>query len=81
VQISRVEIDDQTFARGFASATGLPLSLGQAVATLGKAIREGYFAIQNDVVEELTGSPALSLKSVVIAEQSAAPSARPGGAP
>jgi NAD(P)H dehydrogenase (quinone) len=56
-------VDDDTFVEGL-TAAGLPEPAARAIATYGRAIREGYIDGTSDAVENLTGRPPRSLREV-----------------
>jgi NAD(P)H dehydrogenase (quinone) len=59
-----VEIDDETFAQE-ARAAGVSDLMVDALTGMGRAVREGYFAVQTDAVQELTGLAPQSLLAVL----------------
>jgi NAD(P)H dehydrogenase (quinone) len=61
--VEAVAVDDDTFVGGIAAA-GLPEPAGRAIATYGRAIREGHIDGTSDAVENLTGRPPRSLREV-----------------
>jgi NAD(P)H dehydrogenase (quinone) len=63
-EIEYVEVDDAAFAE-HCRATGVPDLMVDALTGMGKAIREGYFAIKTDQVQELTGVAPLPLRQVL----------------
>jgi NAD(P)H dehydrogenase (quinone) len=60
--VEAVVVDD-TFVEGL-TATGLPEPAARAIATYGRAIREGYLDGTSEAVENLTGRPPRSLQEV-----------------
>ena len=61
--VEAVAVDDDTFVEGL-TAVGLPEPAARAIATYGRAIREGYIEGTSDAVENLTGRPPRSLREV-----------------
>ena len=61
--VEAVAVDDDTFVDGL-TAAGLPEPAARAIATYGRAIREGYIDGTSDAVENLTGRPPRSLREV-----------------
>jgi NAD(P)H dehydrogenase (quinone) len=64
VPVSAVALDDAAFVAG-AVASGLPEAVAQLLAGFGRAIREGHLDQRSDVVERLTGRPAIAVEVVV----------------
>jgi NAD(P)H dehydrogenase (quinone) len=62
--IEYVEVGDDEFAEHLRK-NGVPDLMVDALSGMGKAIREGYFAIATDRVEELTGSAPAPLRDVL----------------
>lgn len=56
-------VDDEAFVRSLA-ASGLPEPAAHAVASFGRAIREGFVGGASGTVENLTGRPPRSLREV-----------------
>ena len=63
-EIEYIEVDDETFAEE-ARAAGVPELMVEALTGMGKAVREGYFAVQTEAFEELTGKKSASLDDVL----------------
>jgi NAD(P)H dehydrogenase (quinone) len=61
--VEAVAVDDDTFVEGL-TAAGLPEPAARAIATYGRAIREGYIEGTSDAVENLTGHAPRSLREV-----------------
>jgi NAD(P)H dehydrogenase (quinone) len=61
--VEAVAVDDDTFVEGLTAAC-LPEPAARAIATYGRAIREGYIDGTSDAVENLTGRPPRSLREV-----------------
>lgn len=61
--VEAVAVDDEAFVRGLA-ASGLPEPAAHAVASFGRAIREGFLDQSSGAVENLTGRPPRSLREV-----------------
>jgi NAD(P)H dehydrogenase (quinone) len=61
--VEAVAVDDDTFVEGL-TAAGLPEPAARAIATYGRAIREGYIDQTSDAVENLTGRAPRSLREV-----------------
>lgn len=59
-----VEVDDETFARETAAA-GVPQLMVEALTGMGRAVREGYFAVQTDDYHRVTGRDPLPLREVL----------------
>jgi NAD(P)H dehydrogenase (quinone) len=64
-ELEYVEVDDETFAAEAREAGVVPLMV-DALTGMGKAVREGYFAVQTDMVEQLTGRKPASLDDVLV---------------
>jgi NAD(P)H dehydrogenase (quinone) len=62
-----VRVDDATLAAGFAEATGLPLVVGELIASFGRAAREGYLDALSGDVERLAGRAPKTLREVLSA--------------
>ena len=67
--VEAVAVDDDTFVKGL-TAAGLPEPAARAIATYGRAIREGYIDQTSDAVENLSGDPPGSLREVFEAHRS-----------
>jgi NAD(P)H dehydrogenase (quinone) len=66
--VEAVAVDDATFVAGIVDTAGGDDHArygAELVASLGRAIREGYFAGVTDTVVKLTGRPALTLEQVL----------------
>jgi NAD(P)H dehydrogenase (quinone) len=63
-EVEYVEIDDENFAEQTRAAGVEPLMV-DALTGMGRAVREGYFAVRTDAVEELTGRPPKTLDQVL----------------
>jgi NAD(P)H dehydrogenase (quinone) len=63
-EIEYVEVDDEAFAEHLRE-NGVPDLMVDALSGMGRAIREGYFAIATDQVQELTGSAPATLRDVL----------------
>ena len=61
--VEAVAVDDEAFVEGL-TASGMPEPAASAVATYGRAIREGYLGEASGAVENLTGRPPRSLREV-----------------
>lgn len=61
--VEAIAVDDEAFVLGLA-ASGMPEPAARAVATYGRAIREGYLGEASDAVENLTGRSPRSLREV-----------------
>ena len=61
--VEAVAVDDEAFVEGL-TAAGLPEPAARAIATYGRAIREGYLGEASGAVESLTGRPPRSLREV-----------------
>jgi len=59
-----VEVDDADFA-GRLAASGVPDLMVDALTGMGKAIREGYFAVQTGDAQLLTGKAPSSLREIL----------------
>jgi NAD(P)H dehydrogenase (quinone) len=59
-----VDVDDERF-REQIRAAGVPALMVDALTGMGRAVREGYFAVQTDAVEQLTGQPPQTLRAVL----------------
>jgi NAD(P)H dehydrogenase (quinone) len=59
-----VAVDDRAFVAG-AVAAGLPEPVAELLAGFGRAVREGHLDQRSNVVERLTGRPAVSVAAVV----------------
>jgi NAD(P)H dehydrogenase (quinone) len=66
-----LHVDDDTFAAGFADATGLPLEAGQLLASFGVGARDGWLDVISSDVQELTGRAPATLRSVLELQQAA----------
>lgn len=64
--IDVVHVDDEEYAKGVAETTGMPLEAARAMATFGRAIREGHLSVVSSEFEELTGRRATSLREVLL---------------
>jgi NAD(P)H dehydrogenase (quinone) len=64
VEVTATELDDAAFAELIVSH-GLPPFVGELVASLGRAIREGHFDQHTTVVADLTGRPPRALRDVL----------------
>jgi NAD(P)H dehydrogenase (quinone) len=62
--LAAVAIDDAAFVAGAVGA-GVPEDVAQLLAGFGRAIREGHLDQRSDVVQRLTGRPAISVGDVV----------------
>jgi NAD(P)H dehydrogenase (quinone) len=67
-ELSYVEIDDKTFAEE-TEAAGVPELMVEALTGMGRAVREGYFAVQTDDYAKITGSDPLPLREVLEAHR------------
>jgi NAD(P)H dehydrogenase (quinone) len=63
-EVEYVELDDQAFWEELRAA-GVDELTADALTAMGRAVREGYFAVQADAVHELTAQAPLSLRSVL----------------
>ncbi|OIJ65003.1 NAD(P)H-binding protein [Streptomyces mangrovisoli] len=64
--VTVTQVDDETLAREISQAGGPPLEVARQIAGgVGRATRDGYFAVRTDAVEKLTGRPARSLRTVL----------------
>jgi NAD(P)H dehydrogenase (quinone) len=63
-EIEYVEVDDATFAEE-TRAAGVPPLMVDALTGMGRAVREGFFAVRTDKVKELTGREPASLDDVL----------------
>jgi NAD(P)H dehydrogenase (quinone) len=63
-ELEYVEVDDETFAAEARDA-GVPPLMVDALTGMGKAVREGYFAVKTDMVQQLTGRKPASLDEVL----------------
>jgi NAD(P)H dehydrogenase (quinone) len=64
VEVAAHELDDAAFA-ALVVSHGLPPFVGELVASLGRAIREGHFAQHTTVVADLTGRAPRTLQDVL----------------
>jgi NAD(P)H dehydrogenase (quinone) len=63
-EIEYVEVDDEAFAEHL-RGNGVPDLMVDALSGMGRAVREGYFAIATDQVRELTGKAPVPLRDVL----------------
>lgn len=61
--VETVAVDDEAFVEGL-TASGMPEPAARAVASFGRAIREGYLGEASGAVEKLTGRLPRSLREV-----------------
>jgi NAD(P)H dehydrogenase (quinone) len=59
-----VDLDDSAFEHE-ATAAGLPPALVDTMTRIGKAIRDGYFAVRSDFFREVTGREPVSVRDVM----------------
>jgi NAD(P)H dehydrogenase (quinone) len=67
-QLAYVEVDDATFAEETAAA-GVPELMVEGLTGMGRAVREGYFAVQTGDYASITGSDPLPLRQVLEAHR------------
>jgi NAD(P)H dehydrogenase (quinone) len=67
-ELRYVEVDDETFAQEIAAA-GVPQLMVEALTGMGRAVREGYFAVQTGDYNDLTGRDPLPLREVLEAHR------------
>jgi NAD(P)H dehydrogenase (quinone) len=63
-EVEYVDVDDAAFAQATREA-GVPALMVDALTGMGRAVREGYFAIRTDEVQRLTGAAPTSLDDVL----------------
>jgi NAD(P)H dehydrogenase (quinone) len=63
-EVEYVEVGDDEFAE-HSRAAGVPDLMVDALTGMGKAIREGYFAIATDQVQDITGTAPVTLRDVL----------------
>jgi NAD(P)H dehydrogenase (quinone) len=67
-ELRYVEVDDETFAADTAGA-GVPKLMVEALTGMGRAIRDGYFAVQTADYRTVTGHEPLGLRQVLEAHR------------
>lgn len=67
-ELRYAKVDDDTFARETAAA-GVPTLMAEALTGMGRAVRDGYFAVQTADYRDITGLDPLSLRQVLEAHR------------
>lgn len=65
--VQAVAVDDDAFAAGLVEHAGMPEDVATFLATFGRGVREGKFAVQTSTIEELTGQAPDSVRDLLAA--------------
>ncbi len=65
--VQAVPVDDESFIAGLVEHAGFPREIAEFLASFGRAIREGKFAVQTSTVKDLTGKNPVSVRELLVA--------------